>query len=82
VETTHRQHLDRGEDEIEVTVTCQWSFNPGETIEPGHSFNGYGKGWECDEVTAVDDNGNRIELTPREHQFAREQAESERESTL
>ena len=71
--THHHKELERGEDTIEVTITCQWSYNRGEFIEAAHPYNGYGKGWICDEITAHDDKQNVVELTAKE----REQAEDD-----
>ena len=47
--------LERGEAEVAALLEIEWSYSRGEFIEPGHSRDGYGRGWSCDRLTATVD---------------------------
>lgn len=71
VTTEHTQFIERGGDDVAVVVQCWWSYDPGQSIEPGHPDNGYGRGWTCDKVTAArEDDETAVELTETEEQQA------------
>ncbi len=55
--------VERDNQEIEVTVTLEYSYDSGEYLEPGHATNGYGAGYEVDDILEV---SPEIELTNEE----------------
>lgn len=59
--------LERGEDEVSAELEIEWTYSRGEYLEPGHSCNGYGRGWSCSRITATVD-GKPVQLTEEEEQ--------------
>lgn len=58
--------IERDGEEIPVALEIEWTYDRGEFIEAGHSFNGYGAGWRS-EITARNAKTNEpIELTDAE----------------
>jgi hypothetical protein len=57
---TRRIAYEREGDEHTYTIDVQTSYNPGEHIEPGHPFNGYGRGWHVEHIEVQDETGKFV----------------------
>lgn len=70
--------VERDGEEIPVLLEIEWRHSEGVYLEPGHSRNGYGKGWYCKDITAHDSRGALVELTEREIDTFQERYSAER----
>lgn len=58
--------IERHGQELPVSVTLEYSFEPGHYLESGHPMNTFGRGWVCDNVTVRDQAGHEVEVTDEE----------------